>query len=224
MPENWSAQGRGSPVRWAAIVPVKPLAKAKTRLRVGSLRTPLALAFAQDTVHALVRSTRFGPVFVVTSDPAVRSALMTHDVVFLDERRGELGLNLVVARSLTTVRAIAGALPVAVVVADLPAAKPEQFSTVADRAAGHPRSIVSDGDQRGTTMLLLTDTGDFHPTYGADSRSAHLSAGCIELDSTGLDGVRRDVDTVEHLYAAVELGLGEHTRGQLVGAAYCGYS
>lgn len=199
---------------------MKPLAKAKSRLHVGPLRTRLALAFAQDTVRALQRSQRFGPIFVVTSDPVARNGLSMPGVAFLDDKSGNL--NAAVERGVSKVRAVTGARAVAVVMADLPAASPEQFSTAADRAITHPRSIVGDSDQKGTTMLLLTDSADFRPTYGAHSRAAHLLEGCVELDTIGLDGIRRDVDTVEHLREATKLGLGEHTQRELIHAALDG--
>jgi 2-phospho-L-lactate/phosphoenolpyruvate guanylyltransferase len=57
---------------WTVLLPVKVLARAKSRLAVlaGDRRGELALAFASDTVAAVARCPQVARVIVVTSDPA----------------------------------------------------------------------------------------------------------------------------------------------------------
>lgn len=59
--------------RWSLVVPLKPLAEAKSRLAAAagdSLRPHLALAFAEDTVAAALACPSVRNVAVVTDDPA----------------------------------------------------------------------------------------------------------------------------------------------------------
>lgn len=59
-------------VRWTVVIPLKPLARAKSRLAdtaSAGLRPALALAFAQDTVAAVLACEAVGDVAVVTGDP-----------------------------------------------------------------------------------------------------------------------------------------------------------
>ena len=56
---------------WVVVVPVKVLARAKSRIAplAGSRRAELALAMASDTISAVVASPAAGRVLVVTDDP-----------------------------------------------------------------------------------------------------------------------------------------------------------
>lgn len=57
--------------RWTVLLPVKVLARAKSRLAVlaGDRRGELALAFASDTITAVLRCPEVAHVVVITSDP-----------------------------------------------------------------------------------------------------------------------------------------------------------
>ncbi|CAM5495714.1 Phosphoenolpyruvate guanylyltransferase [Streptomyces alboniger] len=59
-------------MQWTLVIPVKPLARAKSRLSdtaADGLRPGLALAFAQDTVAAALACPAVKDVAVVTDDP-----------------------------------------------------------------------------------------------------------------------------------------------------------
>ncbi|NEC42232.1 2-phospho-L-lactate guanylyltransferase, partial [Streptomyces sp. SID8016] len=63
---------------WSLVVPLKPLARAKSRLGRAAgedARPRLALAFAQDTVAAALDCARVRDVVVVTDDPVAAAAL-----------------------------------------------------------------------------------------------------------------------------------------------------
>ncbi len=62
---------------WTVLLPVKVLARAKSRLAVlaGDRRTELALAFASDTVAAVLACPEVERVVVVTSDPLAERLL-----------------------------------------------------------------------------------------------------------------------------------------------------
>ncbi|NYV77118.1 2-phospho-L-lactate guanylyltransferase, partial [Streptomyces sp. UH6] len=58
-------------MHWTLVIPLKPLARAKSRLSDAAsdgLRPGLALAFAQDTVAAVLACPRVRDVAVVTDD------------------------------------------------------------------------------------------------------------------------------------------------------------
>src|SRR5215470_13268015 len=66
-----------APLTWSLVVPVKVLARAKTRLAslAGADRPALALAMAADTVAAALDCPQVGRVIVVTDDPQAAEVL-----------------------------------------------------------------------------------------------------------------------------------------------------
>src|SRR6516165_3179363 len=83
-----------APLRWSLVVPVKVLARAKTRLAAlaGQDRPALALAMAADTVAAALGSPEVGRVIVVTDDPQAARVLAGLGAVIVPEPPGR-GLN-----------------------------------------------------------------------------------------------------------------------------------
>ena len=65
------------PLTWSVVIPVKVLARAKSRLAglAGPARSELALAMAADTVRAAAACPAVAAVVVVTDDPAAASVL-----------------------------------------------------------------------------------------------------------------------------------------------------
>jgi len=104
-------------------------------------------------------------------------------------------------------------VPLAVVVADLPALRPQSMAQVLQLALRHRQATVDDVDERGTTVLTARDPVDLQPHFGDRSAAAHRKTGAVLL-SAGLD-VRSDVDTVGGLRRAQRLGLGPHTAALL---------
>src|SRR5690606_39806026 len=97
---QWPGQERDvTLVQWTLVVPLKPLAQAKSRLSDTAddgLRPGLALAFAQDTVAAALACPAVRGVVVVTDDvPAGRALAALGAGVVPDERRA--GLNAALA-------------------------------------------------------------------------------------------------------------------------------
>src|SRR6266545_7116206 len=90
---------RSAPARWLAVVPIKPLTAAKTRLRGAvpdAVHAELVLAMAQDTVAAALACDAVTVVRVVCDDPAVREALAALGAECVPDRPGA-GLNAAVA-------------------------------------------------------------------------------------------------------------------------------
>ncbi|MFI6934570.1 2-phospho-L-lactate guanylyltransferase [Streptomyces sp. NPDC050287] len=203
-------------MQWMLVIPVKPLARAKSRLSdtaADALRPGLALAFAQDTVAAALACPAVKDVAVVTHDPwAGRElgALGAH--IVSDEPYG--GLNTALAHAAAAVRATRPESAVAALNADLPALRPLELARVLDAAAEFPRAFLPDAAAIGTTLLAAREGAELRPAFGPDSRARHRASGAVELTLDTVDSVRQDVDTGADLRAALALGVGPRTAAQ----------
>lgn len=189
---------------------MKELSRAKSRLAVGEQRSRLALAFARDTLAAVTGSPRVGNVVVVTNDPFARQSLAIPKVRFCDDPGP--GLNTAIANGLAYQQS-AGSTRLAVIFADLPSATTESVTEVLHDAERHTFSFVADHEMSGTTAVFFCEPPGSRLWFGPNSRSTYLSAGATEL--VAAEGLSRDVDRVDHLRAAVRLGVGEHTSAAL---------
>ncbi|GGV74393.1 2-phospho-L-lactate guanylyltransferase [Streptomyces griseoloalbus] len=200
-------------MQWTLVVPLKPLAQAKSRLSDTAddgLRPGLALAFAQDTVAAALECPAVRDVVVVTNDAlAARELAALGAGIVPDEPRG--GLNAAYAHAATVVHASRGEACLAALNADLPALRPAELARVLDTAAEFPRAFLADAAAFGTTMLAATRGRELRPLFGPDSRARHRASGAVELCLETVDSVRQDVDTGDDLRAALALGVGPHT-------------
>lgn len=199
-------------LQWSLVVPVKVLARAKTRMSAaaGPLREPLALAVATDTVAAALRCDRVRTVIVVTDDPlpaadlAALGARVVPDVP-------DAGLNPALVHGAGRVRELAPGAGVGALSADLPALRPLELARVLDAAAAAPEAFVPDAAGTGTTLYTARPGVTFSPAFGAGSRAAHRARGAREIVLPGTDTVRRDVDTLADLRAVLALGAGPRT-------------
>jgi 2-phospho-L-lactate guanylyltransferase len=197
---------------WAVVVPVKVLARAKSRIAplAGSRRAELALAMASDTISAVVASPVGERVIVVTDDPVASSELAAVGAkVVPDEPQAGLNEALVFGASCAA-RWWPGS-GVAALSGDLPALRPEEMGVALGAASSWPEAFVPDVQGSGTTLYTAGPGEEFRPAFGADSRFRHAAQGAAELLLPGVAGLRRDVDTGEDLRAAARLGLGART-------------
>lgn len=206
--------------RWALVVPVKPLATAKSRLRPGAGgvgHDRLALAFALDTVAAALASEPVAEVLVVTDDVVAGQALSelgAHAVP--DEPHA--GLNTAVRHG----AALVAGRPVAALAADLPALRSAELAAALDDAAVRGRRcFVPDAPGTGTVLLAAPRGVDLDPRFGAGSAAAHELSGATRL-AGGWPTLRQDVDTPQDLAAATRLGLGPSTAALLAGQSRYG--
>lgn len=196
---------------WALVVPVKPLALAKSRLAevAGGRRADLALAMAADTVEAALRPAAVATVVAVTDDD--RAAKQLGDLgalVVADEP--DAGLNPALRHGAAIAREQApnvGALS-----ADLPSLRPDVLARVLDAAGTHANAFVPDVAGTGTTLYTATNGHPFMPRFGVDSAARHRASGAVSLESAASAPLRRDVDTRADLLDAVGLGVGPRTR------------
>lgn len=120
-------------------------------------------------------------------------------------------LNEALAYGAARARLLVPEAGVAALSADLPALRADELTRVLDLAGEHAESFVPDADETGTTMYATRPGVSFRPAYGPGSRDRHRAQGAHELALTDVPSVRRDVDTIDHLRAALALGTGPHT-------------
>ncbi|MGW5039184.1 2-phospho-L-lactate guanylyltransferase [Streptomyces parvulus] len=200
-------------MQWTLVVPVKPLARAKSRLSDTAddgVRPGLALAFALDTVAAALACQAVADVAVVTDDArAGRELAALGAAVVRDEPRG--GLNAALAHGSAAVRAAGPGTPVAALNADLPALRPAELARVLAAAGKFTRAFLPDAAGIGTTLLTAAPGTELSPAFGPDSRLRHRASGAVELSLGAVDSVRQDVDTGGDLRTALALGVGPRT-------------
>lgn len=198
--------------RHAVVVPVKPPALAKSRLASlgDAARTSLVVAFAADTVSAVLATPSVAGVLVVTDDHALAAELSDLGAfVIPDAVTDDLNGSLVQAAFEAHRRwPEAG---IAAVCADLPALRPDELDRVLAAAPADRMSFVADAAGVGTTAVLSPGLELFAPRFGPESRKAHLEAGAQEIDLVDVPTLRQDVDIPEDLAAALELGAGSRT-------------
>jgi 2-phospho-L-lactate guanylyltransferase len=191
---------------WSVVMPVKPLAAAKSRLAGLSapVRLDLARAFTQDAIAAALATPAITRVIVVgeTDDAPVDPRIHlvpdpTADLTGAIHR----GLAIIPADS-----------PASVLVCDIPAVRSEDITAALSHAALHPWSLICDLHGTGTTMLIAHRRRDLQPRFGLRSRAAHVALGATDLTDVVAPGLRCDVDTEVDLWNALRLGVGSHTQ------------
>ena len=184
-------------MEWVVIIPVKRLARAKSRLSAAlppTDRASLVVDMARSTVaSALEVASR---VLVVTGDPLVRRALVGVD--FVDDP-GE-GLNAALRHAAALVPPSSG---VAALTADVPALRASELT--AALAECSVRAFVPDLPGTGTVLLAAPVGVPLDPRFGVGSAAAHEASGARRLDGDW-PTLRRDVDTADDLAAAYALG------------------
>ncbi|MGW1955619.1 2-phospho-L-lactate guanylyltransferase [Streptomyces sp. NPDC001920] len=200
-------------MQWTLVIPVKPLARAKSRLSdtaTDGLRPGLALAFAQDTVAAALACPAVKDVAVVTGDALAGRELGGLGAHIVPDEPGG-GLNAALEHAAAAVRASRPDGAVAALNADLPALRPLELARVLDAAAEFPRAFLPDAAALGTTLLAAAPGRELLPAFGEDSRARHRASGAVELPLDDVDSVRQDVDTGDDLRSALALGVGPRT-------------
>lgn len=201
---------------WSIVIPVKPVAVAKSRLTGISAgqRRDLALAFALDTTLAALTTAGVRRVVVVTDDPE-REAFRDLGADLVADRPNA-GLNAAIRHGAGVVRRRHGDCGLIALAGDLPALRPAELSDVLD-AARSESWFVSDAAGMGTTLLAAAAGRDLTPAFGSGSRAAHRGQGAVEVTSPRIERLRRDVDTLADLGEALRLGVGPHTAKVVAG-------
>jgi 2-phospho-L-lactate guanylyltransferase len=196
---------------WTLAIPVKRTAIAKSRLAPAypQHRPELARAFAVDTTAAALASPLVRAVLVVTDDPLV-AADVTAAGAYVVPDLPAAGLNEALLHGAAVAAAEFGDNGIAALSADLPALRPAELTAVL-AACTAPRSFVIDQPGTGTTLLAAAPGVPLDPRFGVGSALAHQASGAVPIELTGIESVRRDVDTAADLAHAVQLGVGPAT-------------
>ncbi|WP_380168710.1 2-phospho-L-lactate guanylyltransferase [Jannaschia sp. R86511] len=199
---------------WSVVMPVKGGDRAKSRLR-DPRRAALARSVALDAVAAALACPAVAQVVVVTADA---TTAQEHEAlgatVVADPGAGLDGALLAGAAACHRDR------PCALLLADLPSLRPTDLRRVLDDCLGRLEQpgpggdaaamvTVPDADGHGTVLLAAARPAALRPRFGPGSAQAHARLASV-LDRAPA-GVRRDVDTDEHLREAVTLGVGPRT-------------
>jgi 2-phospho-L-lactate/phosphoenolpyruvate guanylyltransferase len=204
------------------LLPMKPLARAKTRLRgaanggtdAGEEHARLVLALARDTVAAVVGAAVVRRAVAICSDGVVCRALVADGMEAVSDEPAA-GLNSALRYGAALLRAADPTATVAALLADLPALRAQELDcAIRQGLATGGRVFCTDRAGTGTTLLLAPPGQALKPRFGPGSAAAHQASGARELPGPW-PGLRCDVDTAEDLARAGELGLGRFTRAVL---------
>jgi 2-phospho-L-lactate guanylyltransferase len=211
--EGWMSVQAEPPNAWTLVVPVKRLARAKTRLGglAANQRAELALAFAEDTVAAALSCPLVDAVVVVTDEPAASRAVAALGANVVADAP-DAGLNPALVHGAAEAKHLHATTGVGALSADLPALRSAELERALRLAESTPTSFVADVAGVGTTLLVAWSLDGFRPRFGARSRAAHRAAGVREIENGELTSLRRDVDTPVDLWDANRLGLGSRTQ------------
>ena len=185
-----------------ALVPVKPLALAKSRLAgalLGPARRQLARDLLDHTLDVLLACPLAG-VAVVTRDPEVVALAGTRGALALPETAVELATLIDGALAALAAR---GADAVIVVLADLPELTTADVADMVDLGGRHGVVLAPDATDEGTNALLLAPPGRMATCFGRHgSFGAHRErAAALGLDAAVLrsPSLAFDLDTVADL-------------------------
>jgi len=205
--------GSETRVVWSVVIPVKLLARAKSRLAglAAADRQAIALAMAADTVAAALACEAVADVVVVSDDAAIRTeaeALGAEVIADLPKA----GLNEALSAGAEHAAARWPGRGLAALTADLPALSATELEAALTAASGVTQAFVADAAGSGTTLYTAMPGAAFVPRFGPQSRMRHRRAGAVELNLPGIPGLRRDVDTLADLHSAALIRLGSRTR------------
>lgn len=194
-------------VGWTVVLPLKGGPRAKSRLGADAA---LASAIAFDCLDAVLDAWTPTRVVVVTSDPRTGGLARLSGATVVPESSPGAGLVPAIADGV----AAAAQGPVAVLLGDLPALRPEDLDEALALAAaaltGAEEVFVPDADGTGTVLLAAARAAALTPAFGAASAAAHEALGALRLEPA-LPRLRRDVDTAADLAEAIALGCGPRT-------------
>ncbi len=195
---------------WTILIPVKSTSRGKSRLDVPpAWRRQLATAMAMDTVSAAARCASVVAVVEDAADAHVLGGLAGVRI----HLTSVTGLNESIRDGLKMLAGAGAAARVAVLPGDLPGLRPAELEVVLDLCSTRRFAVVADHQGVGTTLLTATEVAFLDPHYGPDSFRRHQQAGATPVDLPTASTLRRDVDTVPDLDAA----LGPFTLAALAG-------
>ena len=189
-----------------AIVPVKSLAEAKSRLATvlsAPARRRLVLAMLDDVLRVLAASAEVGRIIVVTADSNVATAAGAAGAQVVREPTS-MGLNTAIRHAMhhAGLRADTRCL---ILPADVPLVTTEDIANLlrdASEGTQSARVVIAPSHDGGTNALVLDDHDLMGPSFGANSFERHLQlAKALHLQPrvVRLPGLGFDIDTPDDL-------------------------
>lgn len=202
-------------ITWA-IVPVKPLVRAKSRLAdvlTSQERENLSFKMLFRTIEVLKSCQAIDDVLVISRDTRVLAMVRTVDVHTVQES-GQPELNDALTRATSLLQSW-GVEATLVIPADIPLISEEDIEQIV-HLGRYRGSVVASPDmaENGTNALFIHPPGLIEFAYGEGSFHRHVNA-TREVDAIlhvyESDRIRLDVDTPEDLIQYSELAqrLGE---------------
>ena len=195
------------------IIAVKRLTAAKTRLSPvfeARTRERVVLAMLIDTITAARAVSAVESITVVTPDDTAGAAARELGASVLTDTTPATEpdpLNAAVRFAWSAVtRRVTNTV---VLQGDLPALQTYELAEALSQARSYRRSFVADRHGSGTAALFAFGA-PLDPLLGRDSARRHRDSGAVELTGSW-PGLRCDIDTVEDLRSARELGVGVAT-------------
>jgi 2-phospho-L-lactate guanylyltransferase len=187
-----------------AVVPMKPLALAKTRLApvlAPADRIALSAAMFHDVLEALVGAREIDAVAVVTAEKRLLELARRLGMLPIDEGSPQ-GLNGAVALGTDTC-CRHGATSVLVVLSDLPLVTSAEIDALyRDLPDGDHVRLVRSHEGLGTNALLRQPPRVIPTRFGGRSFHGHVTAAAaagVSWSQRELPGLSFDVDTVDDL-------------------------
>jgi 2-phospho-L-lactate guanylyltransferase len=183
----------------SAVIPMKPLAQAKTRMALSPLtREAVVLAMFKDTLSAVGQSSNVVETYIVTRDPEISSIARRFGAKVVREHRlSSLNYALGLGRREAALdRPFNG---IAMIAGDLPGLEAAELDSVIDELDVRQRPLlVPDHHHVGTSMLLHT-YGHFPAiSFGEGSLTAHERFGYQRVQHH-VPSLQHDVDTLSDL-------------------------
>lgn len=162
-----------------AIVPVKPLLRAKSRLSSvlnKEDRAELSKKLMLHTLDVLDQVPEIEQTLVVSRDTRALALAREHNARTITEH-GSPTLNPALDRA-TVLAKSAGASAVLVLPADLPLVTPDDLQQMIEQSGEPPSLVVApDRHEQGTNALLVAPPGLIEYKFGPDSFAHHLKRG-----------------------------------------------
>lgn len=163
-----------SSFRICVILPVKPLARAKSRL-ARALKAPTRAALVRSifsrTLDVIAQVDRIDGVIVVSRDLTILELARQRNAITLME--SDSGLNPAITQAAHWAQAHR-ARAVIVIPVDLPLITPVDLDALIDRAVEERCIVIApDRHEDGTNLLLVRPPDAIHFAYGASSFNAH---------------------------------------------------
>ena len=159
-----------------AIIPVKPLSEAKSRLKPvleDQSRSQLAVRLLRRTLSVVGGESQVQRV-VVTSRDAQALLIAKHAGALPVPEAGGHGLNFAL-RQAATLATKRGALSLLIIASDLPILAPEDLQLLFSAAEDSPVVLAPDRHDAGTNAMFLRPPDLIQPAFGAGSYERHLN-------------------------------------------------